>query len=87
MYLDGGDWIRDAAIGVVAATVGAIVGYGVKKSLVGAAINLAGGWVANTINALVISAWLNPYAAIGIVAGAAAVGTAVYFVGKHYRFW
>ncbi|MFA9414537.1 MULTISPECIES: argininosuccinate lyase [unclassified Streptococcus] len=87
MYLDGGDWIRDAAIGVVAATVGAIVGHGVRHSLVGAAIRLAGGWVANTINALVLSAWLNPGGAIAVVGGAAVVGTAVYFTGKHYKFW
>ncbi|MDQ8766681.1 hypothetical protein RFG22_02865 [Streptococcus ruminantium] len=87
MYLDGGDWIRDAAIAVVAGAVGAIVGHGVKHSLVGAAIRLAGGWVANTINALVISAWLNPGGAIAVVGGAAVVATAVYLTGKHYKFW
>ncbi|WP_156021353.1 argininosuccinate lyase [Streptococcus ruminantium] len=87
MYLDEGDWIRDAAIAVVAGAVGAIVGHGVKHSLVGAAIRLAGGWVANTINALVISAWLNPGGAIAVVGGAAVVATAVYLTGKHYKFW
>ena len=87
MYLEGGDWIRDAAIMVVGGAVSAIVGYGVRHSLVGAAIKLAGGWVANTINALVISAWLNPSGALAVVGGAAVVATAVYFTGKHYKFW
>ncbi|WP_155969697.1 MULTISPECIES: hypothetical protein [Streptococcus] len=48
---------------------------------------MAGGWVANTINALVISAWLNPGGAIAVVGGAAVVATAVYLTGKHYKFW
>ncbi|HEM3206195.1 TPA: hypothetical protein U0925_002211, partial [Streptococcus suis 93A] len=87
MYLDGGDWIRDAAIAVVGGVVSQIVGYAVKKSFVGAAINIAGGWVANTINALVISAWLNPGGAFAVVGGAAVVGLAVYYTGRHYKFW
>ena len=52
---------------MVAGVVGAIVGHGVRHSLVGAAIRLAGGWVANTINALVLSAWLNPGGALLVV--------------------
>ncbi|BDD39529.1 hypothetical protein [Streptococcus ruminantium] len=82
MYLNGEGWIADSF-----AAGGAIVGHGVKHSLVGAAIRLAGGWVANTINALVISAWLNPGGAIAVVGGAAVVATAVYLTGKHYKFW
>ncbi|WP_156008404.1 hypothetical protein [Streptococcus ruminantium] len=87
MYLDGGDWIRDAAIAVVAGAVGAIVGHGVKHSLVGAAIRLAGGWVANQINAAIVVAMMNPAGAALALGGLVGLGGAVYLIGRNQRWW
>ncbi|WP_156021355.1 hypothetical protein [Streptococcus ruminantium] len=82
MYLNGEGWIADSF-----AAGGAIVGHGVKHSLVGAAIRLAGGWVANQINAAIVVAMMNPAGAALALGGLVGLGGAVYLIGRNQRWW
>lgn len=94
MYVEGGKFSWAAAKGLavtaLTAVVSGIVGYGVKKSCIGAAMKAAGAWVANVIDTTIIAIMCYPGKAAAIAFGVVAlgcIGYAVYKVGKKKKYW
>lgn len=89
-YIDGGiSWsgAKNVLYGALGYFIGKIVGHAISKSLVGAAIKAAGGWLAGVIDTAIIAVYVHPWLAAGSIAAIGGCGYAVYRVGRKKRWW